>query len=191
MTSIEKVRVFQFKAPKRRMQKIRQFLSALVVGTGLLALSNGAVAQSVTGEITDPGRSIAFPGAIVRIEGLPGSTTSDERGRFRLGNVPAGSHTLIVSYVGTEDTTISIEVTEDGVDLGEVVIGATAQASLEEIIVFGQAAAFASALNQERSAHNLVSVLDTDAIGAVSQASALKPTRARGVTSSFEAWTRT
>ncbi|MCZ0952901.1 MAG: TonB-dependent receptor [Rhodospirillaceae bacterium] len=165
MTSIEKVRVFQFKAPKRRMQKIRQFLSALVVGTGLLALSNGAVAQSVSGEITDPGRSIAFPGAIVRIEGLQGSTTSDERGRFRLGNVPAGSYTLIVSYVGTEDTTISIEVPEDGVDLGEVVIGATAQASLEEIIVFGQAAAFASALNQERSAHNLVSVLDTDAIG--------------------------
>ena len=144
---------------------IQRLVSVLFVGTGLLALSHSALAQSVTGEITDPGRTIAFPGAIVRIEGLPGSTTSDERGRFRLGNVPAGSYTLIVSYVGTEDTSISIQVPEEGVDLGDVVIGATSVAALEEIIVVGQAAAFASALNQERSANNLVSVLDTDAMG--------------------------
>ena len=144
---------------------IQRLVSVLFVGTGLLALSHSALAQSITGEITDPGRTIAFPGAIVRIEGLPGSTTSDERGRFRLGNVPAGSYTLIVSYVGTEDTSISIQVPEEGVDLGDVVIGATSVAALEEIIVVGQAAAFASALNQERSANNLVSVLDTDAMG--------------------------
>ena len=144
---------------------IQRLVSVFFVGTGLLALSHAALAQNVTGEITDPGRTIAFPGAIVRIEGLSGSTTSDERGRFRLGNVPAGSYTLIVSYVGTEATSISIQVPEEGVDLGDVVIGATSVAALEEIIVVGQAAAFASALNQERSANNLVSVLDTDAMG--------------------------
>ena len=143
----------------------QRLVSVLIVGTVLLALSHTALAQNVTGEITDPGRTVAFPGAIVRIEGLPGSTTSDERGRFRLGNVSAGSYTLIVSYVGTEDTSISIQVPEEGVDLGDVVIGATSVAALEEIIVVGQAAAFASALNQERSANNLVSVLDTDAMG--------------------------
>lgn len=143
----------------------QRLVSVLFVGTVLLALSHTALAQNVTGEITDPGRTVAFPGAIVRVEGLPGSTTSDERGRFRLGNVPAGSYTLIVSYVGTEDTSISIQVPEEGVDLGDVVIGATSVAALEEIIVVGQAAAFASALNQERSANNLVSVLDTDAMG--------------------------
>ena len=143
----------------------QRLVSVLFVGTVLLALSHSALAQNVTGEITDPGRTVAFPGAIVRVEGLPGSTTSDERGRFRLGNVPAGSYTLIVSYVGTEDTSISIQVPEEGVDLGDVVIGATSVAALEEIIVVGQAAAFASALNQERSANNLVSVLDTDAMG--------------------------
>ena len=144
---------------------IQRLVSVLFVGTGLLALSHTALAQNVTGEITDSGRTVAFPGAIVRIEGLPGSTTSDERGRFRLGNVPVGSYTLTVSYVGTEDTSISIQVPEEGVDLGDVVIGATSVAALEEIIVVGQAAAFASALNQERSANNLVSVLDTDAMG--------------------------
>ena len=165
MTRIHMVRISRRMTSEIRKQRIRQILSALVIGSGLLALSNTALAQSVTGEITDAGRTVAFPGAIVRIDGVPGSTTSDERGRFRLGNVPAGSYTLIVSYVGTEDTSISIEVPEEGVDLGDVVIGAAEQAALEEIIVVGQAAAFASALNQERSAHNLVSVLDTDAIG--------------------------
>ena len=91
---------------------IQRLVSVFFVGTGLLALSHAVLAQNVTGEITDPGRTIAFPGAIVSIEGLSGSTTSDERGRFRLGNVPAGSYTLIVSYVGTEDTSISIQVPE-------------------------------------------------------------------------------
>ena len=38
-------------------------------------------------------------------------------------------------------------------------------ASPEEVIVYGQAAALAGALSQERSAGNLVSVLDTDAMG--------------------------
>ena len=165
VSSIHEVRIFRRMTPVDRKQIFQQFLSILAVGAALLASSNSAIAQSVTGEITDPGRSIAFPGAIVRIEGVAGSTTSDERGRFRLGNVPAGTHTLVVSYVGTDDTSISIQVPEEGVDLGDVVIGATSQAALEEVIVVGQAAAFASALNQERAANNLVSVLDTDAIG--------------------------
>ena len=165
VSSIHKVRIFRRMTPSNRRQKFQQLLSVLAVGAALLASSHSALAQSVTGEITDPGRSVAFPGAIVRIEGLAGSTTSDERGRFRLGNVPAGTHTLVVSYVGTDDTSISIQVPEEGVDLGDVVIGATEQAALEEVIVVGQAAAFASALNQERAANNLVSVLDTDAIG--------------------------
>ena len=173
---------------------IQRFVPVLFLGVGLVGLSQSALAQSVTGEITDPGRTVAFPGAIVSIEGLPGSTTSDERGRFRLGNVPAGTHTLVVSYVGTDDTSLTIEVPEEGVNLGEVIIGAAAVAALEEVIVVGQAAAFASALNQERSAHNLVSVLDTDAMGqfpirtsprrsAALPVSAWKMTRARGVTS--------
>jgi TonB-dependent receptor len=144
---------------------IRKALSLIVVGLGLMALAPAAFAQNVTGEITDEQKTVSFQGAIVRIEGLAGSATSDDRGRFRITNVAPGNYTLIVSYVGTADTRVSINVPEDGVNLGEIAIGVNTQSDLEEVIVVGQAAAIASALNQERSADNLVSVLDTDAMG--------------------------
>ena len=116
--------------------------------------------------MTDVGNTVSFRGAVVSIEGREGSAITDERGRFRLSNVPAGTHTLVISYVGTASTSIEITVPPEGLELGDVAIGeADLSGLVEEVIVYGQAAAFASALNQERAAINTVSVLDTDAMG--------------------------
>ncbi len=135
---------------------------SLVLAGSIFATT--ATAQSVTGEVTDANNKVVFSGATVSISELRRSTTSDDRGQFRFANVPAGSYTLVVSYVGAADKSISITVPESGLALGAVGIGAGGEA-LEEVIVYGQAAALAGALNQERSAENLVSVLDTDAMG--------------------------
>ena len=132
---------------------------------GLLG-APAAFADSVSGAVTDAGNTVSFRGAVVSIDGREGSTITDERGRFRLSNVPAGTHTLVISYVGTASTRIEITVPPEGLDLGDVAIGeADLTGLVEEVIVYGQAAAFASALNQERAAINTVSVLDTDAMG--------------------------
>ena len=144
---------------------IRKALSVFVVSLALVGMSPAVFAQNVTGEVTDANNTIAFEGAIVSLEGVAGTTTTDSRGRFRLSNVAAGEYTLIVSYVGTDDTRMPISVTAAGLDVGDFVIGANQDASIEEVIVYGQSAAIASALNQERSANSLVSVLDTDAMG--------------------------
>ena len=124
-------------------------------------------AQVVTGEVTDENKRIPFKGAIVRIEELQRSTSTDDRGRFRLADVPAGNYTLVISYVGTEDTRIPIQVTESGLAMGAVILGADSAdaAQVEEVLIYGQSAALAGAINQERAADNLVSVLDTDAMG--------------------------
>lgn len=142
-------------------------LALFVISTVCLLLVNMVQAQTVTGEVTDESKRIPFKGALVRIEGVQRTTSTDDRGRFRLTNVPAGDHTLIISYVGTEDTRLPIKVTAEGVALGAVVLGANAAASttVEEVLIVGQAAAIAGALNQERAADNLVSVLDSDAMG--------------------------
>ena len=132
---------------------------------GLLGVP-AAFADSVSGAVTDAGNTVSFRGAVVSIEGREGSAITDERGRFRLSNVPAGTHTLVISYVGTASTSIEITVPPEGLELGDVAIGeADLSGLVEEVIVYGQAAAFASALNQERAAINTVSVLDTDAMG--------------------------
>ena len=142
-------------------------ISIALIVLGLGALASTASAQHVTGDLTDSQRKVVFKGAFVRINELGRSATSDDRGRFRLNNVPAGSYTLVVSYVGAADTSIPIVVPAEGLNMGDVVLGTggAGAASIEEVVVYGQSAAIASGLNQERSADNLMSVLDTDAMG--------------------------
>ncbi len=143
------------------------FVRAAVVSiVCALVAAPAAWADSVSGSVTDARNTVSFQGAVVSIDGREGAATTDERGRFRLSNVPPGAHTLVVSYVGAENTRIEIDVPPGGLDLGDVAIGVDTMSGLiEEVIVYGQAAAFASALNQERAAINTVSVLDTDAMG--------------------------
>ena len=136
-------------------------LSLAIVGS---LLASTAAAQTVTGEVTDANNTVSFKGAQVRIEELQRSTTTDGRGQFRFANVPAGEYTLVVRYVGAPAKTVSITVTDSGLAMGAITIGSGGE-GLEEVIVYGQAAALAGALSQERSAGNLVSVLDTDAMG--------------------------
>lgn len=143
--------------PDRPFVRLFLFCAAMLFAPAVLA-------QFVSGEVTDPKNTIVFKGAEVKIPELGRSLTTDSRGRFRFTNVPAGKYSLVVSYVGTPDKTVSIVVPEEGLAMGAIKIGGDS-GELEEVIVFGQAAAMAGALSQERSADNLVSVLDTDAMG--------------------------
>jgi hypothetical protein len=143
---------------------LRKAFSALSLTLAAMLLTPIAVAQTVTGEVTDAGNTGVFQGAEVTITELQRSTTTDDRGQFRFSNVPAGTYTLVVSYVGAGKKTLPITVSGDGLAIGGITIGSSGAAT-EEVIVYGQAAALASALNQERSADNLVSALDSDAMG--------------------------
>jgi TonB-dependent receptor len=143
---------------------LKKAFSVLSLALASFLLTPLAVAQTVTGEITDANNTVVFSGAEIHISELQRSTTSDDRGKFRFANIPAGEYTLVVSYVGAADKSMPIIVTADGLAIGSIGIGASGEAA-EEVIVYGQAAALAGALSQERSAENLVSVLDSDAMG--------------------------
>lgn len=154
-------------SPARRKQMFKKSIAFLAIFTAFLLSTSFAQAQVVTGTVTDEDERIPFKGAIIRVEGVQRSTSTDASGRFRLANIPAGEHVLVISYVGAEDTRIPITVPADGLAMGNVIMGADMdnQNYVEEVLVTGQAAAVAGALSQERAADNLVSVLDTDAMG--------------------------
>ena len=143
---------------------LRNALAVLSLTLAGSLLAATASAQTVTGEVTDANNTVVFQGAEVSITELNRSETTDDRGQFRFANVPAGEYTLVISYVGAADKSVPIVVADSGLAMGAVAIGGGGDA-LEEVIVYGQAAALAGALSQERSADNLVSVLDTDAMG--------------------------
>ncbi|QIB64281.1 TonB-dependent receptor [Kineobactrum salinum] len=154
--------------PRRRQALRKLTLAVAVAVAGTVGASSSALAQRVSGEVTDRSRTALFEGANVRIPELNMSTTTNDRGRFRLNDVPPGSYTLEIRYVGAPVRTIPVTVGPEGLELGEVVLGAgdSAEAySLEEVLVTGQSAAMAGAINQQRAADHIKSVLDSDTMG--------------------------
>jgi TonB-linked SusC/RagA family outer membrane protein len=80
----------------------------------LVFLSNWVFAQSgvITGQIVDE-QNLPLPGATVVIKGKPLSGSADVNGYFRLANVPNGTQTLTVSFIGYKalDKTVTINGT--------------------------------------------------------------------------------
>lgn len=123
--------------------RIRTRLGSLLL---LLALTaSGAAAQTaaphpVTVRVTDEHSGEPLPGATVVVDGLQptvGATTSLD-GLARLADVPAGTHTLVVTFVGFDEARVSVTVPladpetpievameEDHEALGDVVVSAT------------------------------------------------------------------
>ncbi|MAD64339.1 TonB-dependent receptor [Haliea sp.] len=147
---------------------LRRLGVAVALALGTAAAVPGVWAQQLTGELVDSARSTVFEGAIVRLQELDISTRTDERGRFRLTNIPPGSYTLVISYVGAPEARMPVTVTANGLELGEIALGAGETAEwlqLEEVLVHGQSAAMAGAINQQRAADTVKSILDSDTMG--------------------------
>lgn len=150
-------------------RRCRNLTSAAVIAiAGTLCAIPAALAQTVTGAVTNSSGSLGFQGAIVRLEELNRSTSTDNRGRFSFANVPPGNYTLVINYVGAPVKRIPVTVPAEGLPLGAIgltVAGSTDTQLLEEVLVIGQSAAMAGAINQQRAADNIRSVLDSDNLG--------------------------
>lgn len=117
----------------------------------------------VTGRVSDEASDIYFEGAIIRIDELNLQTSSKVDGRFVFNAVPAGEYELSVSYLGAETVTRSITVTDD--ETTNQLVKVKSEGEIENVLVVGQTASANKALNQMRSADNLISVVTADAIG--------------------------
>ena len=118
--------------------------------------------STVTGKMTDARTGANLKGAKVTIEETGQWTSTNELGEFRFVNVPTGSATLTVSYLGYAGQSTAIAVYGDGTSQNFALRGGS---EIEEIVVFGQRSARALALNQERTAPNSTTVLSADLLG--------------------------
>lgn len=129
----------------------------------LFALIPALRAQTgtLTGRIIDDG-NLPLAGATLMIDG-EGREVSDQDGRYTLLELPAGAHTITVSYIGytenTQDVTISAgETTELDVRLQPGVV-------LAEVAVISQLRGQSRALSQQKTAVNITNVIAADQIG--------------------------
>lgn len=126
------------------------------------SLSSEGGASIVTGKVTDARTGANLKGAKVTIEETGQWTSTDDLGEFRFVNVPTGSTTLTVSYLGYAGQSAVVGVHGDGASQNFALRGGS---EIEEIVVFGQRSARALALNQERTAHNSTTVISSDLLG--------------------------
>ena len=124
--------------------------------------SNESATGVVTGKVTDARTGANLKGAKVTIEETGQWTSTNDLGVFRFVNVPTGSATLTVSYLGYAGQSAAIGVRSGSTSQDFTLRGGS---EIEEIVVFGQRSARALALNQERTARNVSTVLSSDLLG--------------------------
>jgi len=127
------------------------------VASDNVAVVNGAV----NGRVKAIGSEAYLEGALVTIVETGQTTTTDDLGNFSFANISPGSYTLQVSYLGFGDGTAQIRVSS----AEEIRQDFAMEGVFEEIIIYGSRSARAQALNQERTAENVSSVISADLLG--------------------------
>ena len=126
-----------------------------------LCLSPGLLAEvRLQGEVLSSRSQAYLEGAIVRIEALGLETVTGAGGRFQFNDVPAGTHTIEVRYLGFEPVRQSVAAS-GRVAAVEIALNDT----IEEIVVYGQASSTASALSQQRAQDHIGSIVSSDEFG--------------------------
>lgn len=131
--------------------------STIVVFAGPLA-AQGVIA----GNVSDPaGRPLS--GVLVLVDGTT-IRTSTQSGIYRAVNVPVGARTVTFRYLGYAPVTKSVTVTSGATVTLDVKM-AEAATTLSAVEVRGQVVGQASALNQQRAAATISSVIDNELVG--------------------------
>ncbi|MBC3765877.1 TonB-dependent receptor [Neptunicella marina] len=127
-----------------------------------------ALAQQQTGGLqgvlSDPSHQTYFEGAQIKIKELNQSTVSRRDGSFRFSQLPEGDYTLLVQYLGAPEMSIPVTISAGKIISKDVLLD-VASTELENIVVFGQRAGQASAINQQRVSEQIKSIVSADAIG--------------------------
>lgn len=146
--------------PKPRM-KSKLAIACLTALISSVTMAQEKAIGTLQGLLTDQSQTSYFEGAEIKIKELGLSTVSNRDGSFRFGSLPQGKYTLVIRYLGapTEEVAIIIEA---GQTLEQAFVIGTAD---DKIVVYGQRAGKASAINQQRASDSIKSIVSSDAIG--------------------------
>lgn len=139
----------------------------LLLSAAIAAVCGSSISYAdglVEGRITDVADGLSLAGAVVRIDELNREVLVGSNGRFRIPSLSAGSYTLQVKLSNEEVESRTIEVVDDETTSVNIALNSGDQA-VEEVLVIGQAAQIQRALDRQRNADNMISAINSDAIG--------------------------
>lgn len=122
----------------------------------------GWAQSSISGIVSDG--SGTLPGATVVLDSAKYGTSTDLNGKFQLINIPAGSYTLTISFIGYQDYSQTITVGTTPLSLGTITLNAGE--FLNEVVVEGTMRnSEAKAINMIKVSNTIVTVVAADGIG--------------------------
>lgn len=146
----------------------------------ILAQQPSASTGAIEGRVVNATTGTALGNARVMVEGTLLETMTDEDGRFRLRGVAAGRLNLLVSYVGYDRKSLSMDVLPGDVVRADVALvlggslGAASEEDLVELAAFTvveqrEMTAQALSMNEQRAAPSIRSVVALDEYGDLGQ----------------------
>jgi TonB-dependent receptor len=136
-----------------------------------LPLSTASAQGILQGLVTDSTNREALVGANILVKGTAIGGISDIDGKFRIGNVSAGSQIVRISYLGykTKELPVVIE------DNGTVVVNAALLPDViegQEVVITAQARGQLSAINQQLKSTTMINVVSEEKIKELPDANA-------------------
>jgi TonB-dependent receptor len=113
---------------------------------------------SIKGKILDKDTGDPLTGANVFVQNTSVGAASDLDGNFYIPTVPAGQHTLVISYIGYHKLTVDINVTANQTLNVEYRLEAVVLPG-EEVLVTAQAVGQIEAINQQLSSNTIKNVV--------------------------------
>ncbi|MFD2570683.1 SusC/RagA family TonB-linked outer membrane protein [Spirosoma soli] len=133
--------------------------------TGLLLLSMPALAQTITGKVTNANDGSTLPGVTILEKGSAKGTVTDSEGKYSL-NLSGPQATVVFSYIGFSAQEVSVggrsvvdvALKEDATQLGEVVVTALGIAKDKKALAYSVTEVKGSDFTQARET-NLANAL--------------------------------
>lgn len=131
---------------------------------GLLLSVSALRATTLTGNVSNVATGNLLEGARIEVPALGLTAFTDNTGRYILPSLPAGTHEIVVTYVGLDGvrTTVSVTATPStrrDFDLTSVVY------KLEAFKVTGEREGGAAAITAQRNAENVKNIVAMDSFG--------------------------
>lgn len=131
----------------------------------LFSIATYAQNGVISGKVTDRDNKFSLPGATLKIQNSKKYTVSDQNGTYEFLNLPEGTYTVYIEYIGYSTASKEIVVSGNHTTVANFELFAGSE-ELDEIVIVGDfLRGQAKALNQQRNNPNITNIISSDQVG--------------------------